>query len=54
MKRFAFFALFLIVAGCGGEPERSRVVPATDAAKATRPPGDEKAVGKDPRNIATH
>jgi hypothetical protein len=53
MKRFAYFVIFLVV-GCGGEPERSRVVPATDAGKTTRPPGDEKAVGKDPRNIATH
>jgi hypothetical protein len=54
MKQIAFFAMFLVVVGCGGEPERSRVVPATNVGKTARPPGDEKAVGKDPRNIATH
>jgi len=45
--------LIVTVSGCSHDPERSRVVPATDSPKASALDGG-RAVTKDPRRIATH
>ena len=51
--KYVVFGLVMSLAGCSGEPERSRMVPVDPAAKSSAVEPDD-AVIKNPRRIATH